>query len=91
MRCVPPGLQSLHAMRTHGLRGMSATQLPDLLWRQSRCSKGTGQLPPSRHRYRMHTLVAVRDSNAPDAAGLIFSARAWRRFTDNIEPARKAR
>jgi hypothetical protein len=70
---------------------MSATELPDQLWRKSSYSNGQANCVQVATLTGARTLVAVRDSKTPGAAGLIFSARAWRQFTDCLESTRKAR
>ena len=63
---------------------MSSTDLPDLLWRKSSYSNGQANCVEVATMRRQATIVAVRDSKAPDSTSLIFTARAWRQFTDSV-------
>ena len=64
---------------------MSSTELPDLLWRKSSYSNGQANCVEVASMKDGHTIVAVRDSKAPDANGLAFTARAWQQFTDTVK------
>ncbi len=64
---------------------MSSTGLPNLLWRKSSYSNGQANCVEVASMKNKHTIVAVRDSKAPDADGLTFTARAWQQFTDNVK------
>lgn len=62
---------------------MSSTDLPELLWRKSSYSNGQANcVEVAAGAGRAH--VSVRDSKAPQTSGLIFTARAWRQFTDSV-------
>ena len=63
---------------------MSSTDLSGALWRKSSYSNGQANCVEVTAVTGGRTFVAVRDSKAPDALGLIFTARTWRQFTDNI-------
>ena len=63
---------------------MSSTDLSGALWRKSSYSNGQANCVEVTAVTGGRRLVAVRDSKAPDALGLIFTARTWRQFTDNI-------
>ncbi len=65
---------------------MSSTDLSGAHWRTSSYSNGQAncvEVAAAGGR----PVVAVRDSKAADASRLIFTARAWRQFTDTIDPA----
>ncbi len=64
---------------------MSSTDFPDLLWRKSSYSNGQANCVEVASMKDRHTIVAVRDSKAPDANGLAFTARAWQQFTDTMK------
>jgi hypothetical protein len=63
---------------------MSSTELPDLLWRKSSHSNGQANCVEATTTGNGQTGVCVRDSRAPDAARLAFTARVWRQFTESI-------
>jgi hypothetical protein len=63
---------------------MSSTELPDLLWRKSSYSNGQANCVEAATGGNGQTGVCVRDSKAPDAVRLAFTARAWRQFTESI-------
>ena len=64
---------------------MSSTELSGALWRKSSYSNGQANCVEVATIGGGPTLIAVRDSKTPDAVSLIFTTRAWRRFTDSIE------
>lgn len=68
---------------------MSITDLSGALWRKSSHSNGQANCVEVAAVGDGRTVVAVRDSKAPDALGLIFTTQAWRQFTDNIEACRR--
>ena len=63
---------------------MSSTELPDLLWRKSSHSNGQANCVEATAMGNGQTSVCIRDSKAPDAVRLIFTAHAWREFADGI-------
>ena len=63
---------------------MSSTKLPDLQWRKSSHSNGQANCVEAAATGNGQTSVCVRDSKAPDAIRLVFTARAWRQFTESI-------
>ena len=63
---------------------MSSTELPDLLWRKSSYSNGQANCVEAATTGNGQTGVCVRDSRAPDAVRLAFTARVWRQFTESI-------
>ncbi len=65
---------------------MSSTDLSRAQWRTSSYSNGQANCVQVAVAGG-NSVVAVRDSKAPDASRLIFTARAWRQFTDTIDPA----
>jgi hypothetical protein len=67
---------------------MSSTDLAGARWRKSSHSNGQANCVEVAAATGGRTLVAVRDSKAPDSPGLIFTAGAWRRFTDSVKPRR---
>jgi hypothetical protein len=68
---------------------MSSTELSGALWRKSSYSNGQANCVEVAAVGGGRTLVAVRDSKAPDALRLIFTTQAWRQFTDNIDDRRR--
>ncbi len=68
---------------------MSSTELSGALWRKSSYSNGQANCVEVAA-VGGRSVVAVRDSKAPDALSLIFTTREWRQFTDSIETRRKA-
>jgi len=64
---------------------MSSTGLPNLLWRKSSYSNGQANCVEAAAAGDRQTSVRVRDSKAPDAPGLVFTARVWRQFTDSVK------
>ena len=60
---------------------MSSTDLPGALWRKSSYSNGQANCVEVTTLTDGRALVAVRDSKAPDAPTLIFTACTWRQFT----------
>jgi hypothetical protein len=69
---------------------MSSTELSGVLWRKSSYSNGQANCVEVVAMGGGPAFVAVRDSKAPDAPSLIFTARAWGQFTDSIEATQKA-
>jgi hypothetical protein len=67
---------------------MSSTDLSGALWRKSSYSNGQANCVEVTAACGGRTLVAVRDSKAPDSPGLIFTAGAWQRFTGSVKPRR---
>jgi hypothetical protein len=63
---------------------MSSTELPDPLWRKSSHSNGQANCIEAAAAGNGQTSVWVRDSKAPDAVRLVFTAQVWRQFTENI-------
>ncbi len=61
---------------------MSSTELPDLPWRKSSYSNGQANCVEAAGTGNGQT--GVRDSKAPDAVRLVFTARVWRQFTESI-------
>ena len=70
---------------------MSSTELSGALWRKSSYSNGQANCVEVTAVTGGRTLVAVRDSKAPDAPSLTFTARAWRQFTDSVGATREGR
>jgi hypothetical protein len=70
---------------------MSSTELSGALWRKSSYSNGQANCVEVTALTGGRRFVAVRDSKAPDAPSLIFTARAWRRFTDSVGAIREGR
>jgi hypothetical protein len=68
---------------------MSSTDLSGALWRKSSYSNGQANCVEVAAVGGGRTLVAVRDSKAPDALRLIFTPQAWWQFTDNIGARRR--
>ena len=69
---------------------MSSTELSGALWRKSSYSNGQANCVEVAAVGDGRTVVAVRDSKAPDSPSLIFTARVWRQFMDSVEPTQKA-
>ena len=67
---------------------MSSTDLSGPLWRKSSYSNGQANCVEIAARGG-RTLIAVRDSKAPDSSSLIFTTGAWRQFTDSVKPPRR--
>lgn len=67
---------------------MSSTDFSGALWRKSSYSNGQANCVEVAARGG-RTLVAVRDSKAPDSSSLIFTTGAWRQFTDSVKPPRR--
>jgi hypothetical protein len=67
---------------------MSSTDLSGALWRKSSYSNGQANCVEVTAARDGRTLVAIRDSRAPESPGLIFTPGAWRRFTDSVKPRR---
>ena len=63
---------------------MTSTELPDMLWRKSSHSNGQANCVEAAATGNGQTSVYVRDSKAPTAVRLVFTARAWRQFTESI-------
>ncbi len=70
---------------------MSSTELSGALWRKSSYSNGQANCVEVTTVTGGRTLVAVRDSKAPDAPSLIFTARTWRQFTGSVRATREDR
>ena len=68
---------------------MSSTDLSGALWRKSSYSNGQANCVEVTAVTGGRTFVAVRDSKAPDALSLIFTARTWRQFTGSIKAHRR--
>jgi hypothetical protein len=60
---------------------MSSTELSGALWRKSSYSNGQANCVEVGTMKDGRTLMAVRDSKAPDGPALSFSAQAWQLFT----------
>jgi hypothetical protein len=69
---------------------MSSTELSGAQWRKSSYSNGQANCVEVVAVRGGRKLMAVRDSEAPDGRSLIFTARAWRQFTDSVEATQKA-
>ena len=65
---------------------MSGTDLSGALWRKSSYSNGQANCVEVTAARGGSTVVAVRDSKAPDSPSLLFTAGAWRQFTDSVKP-----
>ena|SRR5271165_3126726 len=70
---------------------MSGIDLSGALWRKSSYSNGQANCVEVTVVTDGRRFVAVRDSKAPDALGLIFTARTWRQFTDSVGATREGR
>ena len=70
---------------------MSSTDLSGALWRKSSYSNGQANCVEVTAVTGERRFVAVRDSKAPDALGLIFTARTWRQFTNSVGATREGR
>ena len=70
---------------------MSSTELSSALWRKSRHSNGQANCVEVTAVRGERRFVAVRDSKAPDAPSLIFTARTWRQFTNSVGATREDR
>jgi hypothetical protein len=68
---------------------MSSADPPDLLWRKSSYSNGQANCVEVASVRGRRMYVAVRDGKAPDATSVIFTARAWRQFTDSLKLIRR--
>ena len=69
---------------------MSSTNLSGAQWRKSSYSNGQANCVEVATSGGVHSVVAVRDSKAPDSLNLIFTTRAWRQFTNRAEVTQKA-
>ena len=78
-----------HPSRCGGTQEMSSTELSGALWRKSSYSNGQANCVEVTAVTGGRRFVAVRDSKAPDAPSLIFTARTWRRFTDSVGATRE--
>jgi hypothetical protein len=67
-----------------------STDLSGALWRKSSYSNGQANCVEIAVVGR-RSVVAVRDSKAPDALSLIFTARTWRQFTNSVGTTREGR
>jgi len=65
---------------------MRSTDLQHLLWRKSSYSNGQANCVEVAAVVGRRMCVAVRDGKAPDTTSVIFTARAWRQFTDSLRP-----
>ena len=63
---------------------MSSTDLSGALWRKSSYSNGQANCVEVTTVTGGQTLIAVRDSKAPDGPCLIFTARVWRQFAGGV-------
>ncbi len=70
---------------------MISIDLSGALWRKSSYSNGQANCVEVTTVTGGRTLVAVRDSKAPDAPSLIFTARTWRQFTGSVRATREDR
>ena len=70
---------------------MSSTDLSGALWRKSSYSNGQANCVEVTTVTGGRTFVAIRDSKAPDAPSLIFTARTWRQFTGSFRVTREGR
>jgi|HubBroStandDraft_6_1064221.scaffolds.fasta_scaffold1340318_2 hypothetical protein len=70
---------------------MSSTELSGALWRKSNYSNGQANCVEVTALTGERRSVAVRDSKAPDALSLIFTARTWRQFTNSVGATREGR
>ena len=70
---------------------MSSTDLSGALWRKSSYSNGQANCVEVTAVTGERRFVAVRDSKAPDALSLIFTARTWRQFTNSVGATREGR
>jgi hypothetical protein len=61
---------------------MAVTELSRAEWRKSSYSSQDGNCVEVAR--NLPTLVAVRDSNAPDAANLVVSLQTWRVFIRSV-------
>jgi hypothetical protein len=68
---------------------MSSTELSGALWRTSSYSNGQANCVEVAAMGDERAPVAIRDSKAPDSPALIFTAAAWRQFTDSVRPRRQ--
>jgi predicted secreted Zn-dependent protease len=68
---------------------MSSTELSGALWRKSSYSNGQANCVEVTAVTGRRSVVAVRDSKAPDAPSLIFTARTWRQFIDGVQATQK--
>ena len=64
---------------------MSNIDLSGAHWRKSNYSNGQANCVEVATITGKRTLVSVRDSKAPDGFSLIFTQRAWRKFTDSAQ------
>jgi hypothetical protein len=63
---------------------MSSTELSGAQWRKSSYSNGQANCVEVAALGGECPIAAVRDSKAPGGASLIFSIKAWRRFTEAV-------
>jgi len=68
---------------------MSSTELSSAPWRKSSYSNGQANCVEVAALGAGQGPVAVRDSKAPDALSLIFTARTWRQFTNSVGATRE--
>jgi Domain of unknown function (DUF397) len=64
---------------------MISINLSGALWRKSGYSNGQANCVEVAAVTDRETLVAVRDSKAPEGPSMIFTARSWRRFISHVE------
>jgi len=64
---------------------MRSTDLSGALWRKSSHSNGQANCVEVATVGGGRTVVAVRDSKAPDTLSLIFTERTWRQFADSVK------
>ena len=70
---------------------MSSIDLSGALWRKSSYSNGQANCVEIATVGGGRPVVAIRDSKAPDAPSLIFTARTWRQFTCSVRATREGR
>ena len=70
---------------------MISIDLSGALWRKSSYSNGQANCVEVTAVTGERRFVAVRDSKAPDALSLIFTARTWRQFNDSVGATREDR
>src|SRR3984893_4889602 len=70
---------------------MRTPDLSGTLWRKSSYSNGQANCVEVTTVTGERRFVAIRDSKAPDAPSLIFTARTWRQFTNSVRATREGR
>ena len=63
---------------------MSSIDLSSALWRKSSYSNGQANCVEVTTVTGGQTLIAVRDSKAPDGSALMFGAQAWQKFAYDL-------